>query len=62
MWGVFQHMHILAENFLAYSLKKKVVKIERIAVYVSRAFLLQQTLRVSVFISIRHILSSRLIQ
>lgn len=28
-------MHILAENFLAYSLKKKVVKIERIAVYVS---------------------------
>lgn len=28
-------MHILAENFRAYSLKKKVVKIERIAVYVS---------------------------
>lgn len=25
-------MHILAENFRAYSLKKKVVKIERIAV------------------------------
>lgn len=28
-------MYILAENFRAYSLKKKVVKIERIAVYVS---------------------------
>lgn len=30
-------MHILAENFRAYSLKKKVVKIERIAVYIYRA-------------------------